>query len=331
MRAIVVDEFGEPEQLGVAEVATPLPSPGEVLVEIHAAPVNYVDLLVIGGTYQFLPARPFVPGKGPAGVIRACGAGVSIPKVGDRVLAMAEQGGYAEAVTVPADQCYRLPVGMSFSAAASLSLVYDTAWFALRERGRLQPGETVLVLGASGGVGQAAVQLGRAMGARVLAAIARPERATAVRAAGADAVIDLSRVNLQDALREQVFAATDGRGADIILDPLGGEIFAAALRTLAWHGRLVVIGFAAGPIPSLRTNYLLLKNIEISGLQISDYRKRRPAQVAAAFEEIFALFEQRKIRPAAPTEFPLERAGEALAALRKRRINGRAVLRLRPG
>jgi NADPH2:quinone reductase len=244
---------------------------------------------------------------------------------------MAEQGGYAEAVTVPADQCYRLPAGMSFSAAASLSLVYDTAWFALRERGRLQPGETVLVLGASGGVGQAAVQLGRAMGARVLAAIARPGRATAVAAAGADAVIDLSRANLQDALREQVYAATDGRGADIILDPLGGEIFAAALRTLAWHGRLVVIGFAAGAIPSLRTNYLLLKNIEISGLQISDYRKRRPAQVAAAFDEIFALFEQGKVRPAAATEFPLERAGEALAAVRDRRIKGRAVLRLRPG
>jgi NADPH2:quinone reductase len=331
MRAIVVGEFGEPEQLRVAEVVTPLPSAGEVLIEIHAAPVNYVDLLVVGGTYQFLPVRPFVPGKGPAGVVRACGPGVSIPKVGDRVLAMAEQGGYAEAVTVPADRCYRLPAGMSFSAAASLSLVYDTAWFALRERGRLQPGETVLVLGASGGVGQAAVQLARAMGARILAAIARPERATTVRAAGADAVIDLSRANLQDALREQVYAATDGRGADIILDPLGGEIFGAALRTLAWHGRLVVIGFAAGPIPSLRTNYLLLKNIEISGLQISDYRKRRPAQVAAAFDEIFALFEQGKIRPAAATEFPLERAGEALAALRKRQINGRAVLRLRPG
>lgn len=331
MRAIVLGEFGEPEQLRVAEVATPLPSPGEVLVEIHTAPVNYVDLLVVRGTYQFLPARPFVPGKGPAGVVGACGAGVSIPKVGDRVLAMAEQGGYAETVTVPADQCYRLPVGMSFSAAASLSLVYDTAWFALRERGRLQPGETVLVLGASGGVGEAAVQLARAMGARVLAAIARPERATAVRAAGADAVIDLSRVNLQDALREQVFAATDGRGADIILDPLGGEMFGAALRTLAWHGRLVVIGFAAGSIPSLRTNYLLLKNIEISGLQISDYRKRRPAQVAAAFDEIFALFEQGKVRPAAATEFPLERAGEALAAVRDRRIKGRAVLRLRPG
>jgi NADPH:quinone reductase len=329
MRAIVVTEFGGPEKLRVAEVATPVPGAGEVLLEVHAAPVNFVDLLVVGGAYQFLPVPPFIPGKGPAGIVRVCGAGVATLQVGDRVLAMAEEGGYAEAVAVAADQCYPLPSSMSFSAAASLSLVYDTAWFALRERGRLQPGETVLVLGASGGVGQAAVQLAHAMGARVLAAIARPERAVAVRAAGADAVIDLSRANLRDSLREQVYAATDGRGVDIILDPLGGEVFHPALRALAWCGRLVVIGFAAGAIPTLRVNYLLLKNIEVSGLQISDYRKRRPADMAAAFAEIFALFERGKIRPAAATEFPLERAGEALAALRDRRIDSRAVLRLR--
>jgi NADPH:quinone reductase len=331
MRAIVVGEFGGPEQLRISEVAAPILGPGEVLVEVYAAPVNYVDLLVVGGTYQFLPTRPFIPGKGPAGVVRACGPGVSIPKVGDRVLAMAEEGGYSETIAVPANQCYRLPAGMSFNTAASLSLVYDTAWFALLERARLKPGETVLVLGASGGVGQAAIQLAHAMGARVLAAIGRPERAMTVKAAGADAVIDLSRANLRDALREQVYAATGGRGADIILDPLGGEVFSAALRALAWCGRLVVIGFAAGAIPSLRTNYLLLKNIEISGLQISDYRKRRPALVTAAFDEIFGLFEQRKIRPAATTEFRLERAGEALTAVRDRRINGRAVLRPRRG
>jgi NADPH:quinone reductase len=331
MRAIVVGEFGGPEQLRISEVAAPILGPGEVLVEVYAAPVNYVDLLVVGGTYQFLPTRPFIPGKGPAGVVRACGPGVSIPKVGDRVLAMAEEGGYSETIAVPANQCYRLPAGMSFNTAASLSLVYDTAWFALLERARLKPGETVLVLGASGGVGQAAIQLAHAMGARVLAAIGRPERAMTVKAAGADAVIDLSRANLRDALREQVYAATGGRGADIILDPLGGEVFSAALRALAWCGRLVVIGFAAGAIPSLRTNYLLLKNIEISGLQISDYRKRRPALVTAAFDEIFGLFEQRKIRPAATTEFRLKRAGEALTAVRDRRINGRAVLRPRRG
>src|SRR4029077_3213891 len=158
MRAMLVDEFGTLEQLYVAEVPPPVPGPGEVLVRVHAAPVNYVDLLVVGGTYQFLPSRPFVPGKGPAGVVAALGPDVTTLAVGDRVLAMAEAGGYAEAVAVGAEQCYRLPGHMSFVEAAALSLVYDTAWFALRERGRLEPGETVLVLGASGGVGQAGVQ-----------------------------------------------------------------------------------------------------------------------------------------------------------------------------
>ncbi|MFL5266380.1 MAG: NADPH:quinone oxidoreductase family protein [Stellaceae bacterium] len=326
MRAIIVDKFGAPERLRVRDVAEPVPRADEVLVTVHAAPVNYVDLLVIGGTYQFLPPLPFTPGKGPAGVVAALGRNVTSLQVGDRVLAMAEQGGYAEAVTVVANQCYRLPPSMSFTEAASLSLVYDTAWFALRERARLESGETVLVLGASGGVGQAAIQLAYEMGARVLAGILRPERAAAVRAAGADAVIDLSAAHLRDSLRTQVFAVTDGRGADIILDPLGGTIFEAAVRALAWRGRLVVIGFAAGTIPTIRTNYLLLKNIEISGLQISDYRKRRPAQVAACFAEIFSLYEQGKVKPATATAFPLVRAGEALAALRDRRIAGRAVL-----
>jgi len=329
VRAIIVDKFGAAERLRVGDVAEPVPRADEVLVTVHAAPVNYVDLLVIGGTYQFLPPLPFTPGKGPAGVVAALGRNVTSLQVGDRVLAMAEQGGYAEAVTVVANQCYRLPPSMSFTEAASLSLVYDTAWFALRERARLEAGETVLVLGASGGVGQAAVQLARATGARVLAGILRPEREASVRAAGADAVIDLSATDLRDSLRAQVYAVTEERGVDIILDPLGGTIFEAAVRALAWRGRLVVIGFAAGAIPTIRTNYLLLKNIEISGLQISDYRKRRPAQVAACFAEIFSLYEQGKVKPATATAFPLVRAGEALTALREQRAAARAVLRLR--
>jgi NADPH2:quinone reductase len=329
VRAVVVDEFGPPEGLRVAEMPTPRPGPGEVLVEVHMASVNYVDLLVVGGTYQSLPARPFIPGKGPAGVVTELGSDVTTPRVGYHVLAMAEEGGYAEAVVLPADQCYRLPPRMSFLEAASLSLVYDTAWFALRERARLTPGETVLVLGASGGVGRASVQLAHAMGARVLAGILRQEKATAARAAGADAVIDLSRQNPRDALREEVWAATDGRGADVILDPLGGDVFDAALRALAWCGRLVVIGFAAGRIPTVKTNYLLLKNIEVSGLQISDYRRRRPALVAACYAEIFDFYEKALIRPATAQVFPLDQAAEALAAVRDRRLAGRAVLRLR--
>jgi len=329
MRAIVVDEFGPPERLHLREMPAPQPGPGEVLVEVHMAPVNYVDLLVVGGSYQFLPARPFIPGKGPAGVVAALGPTVTVPRVGDRVLAMAEEGSYAEFIALGADQCHRLPPRMSFVEAASLSLVYDTAWFALRERARVAPGETVLVLGASSGVGRAGVQLARAMGARVLAGISRPERAATAVAAGADAVISLSRENLRDTLREDVWAATDGRGADVILDPLGGEVFAAALRALAWCGRLVVIGFAGGPIPTVKANYLLLKNIEISGLQVSDYRKRRPARMAACFDEIFKLYEESRIEPAPAQVFPLDKAGEALAALRDRRLAGRAVLRLR--
>jgi len=328
MRAIIVNQFGPPEQLRIADVPPPAAGPGEVVVSVKAAPVNYVDLLVTGGGYQFLPQRPFIPGKGPAGVVSAVGREVTSLQIGDRLLAMAEQGGYAEAVAVEADQCYRLPSAMSFDEAASLSLAFDTAWFALRERARLEPGETVLVLGASGAVGHAAVQLARAMGARVLAGIARTEKASEVLATGADAVIDLSRPDLRDSLRQQVFAVTEGRGIDIVLDPLGGEVFEAALRALAWRGRLVVIGFAAGAIPTMRVNYLLLKNIEVSGLQISDYRKRRPAQLAAAFAEIFGFYEQGKIKPAAVTAFPLERAGEALAALRDRRLAGRAVLHM---
>jgi NADPH2:quinone reductase len=329
MRAIVVDEFGPPEALQVQEVATPVPGAGEVLVETYAAPINYVDMLVVGGTYQFLPPRPFIPGKGPAGVVTALGPGVTSLQVGDRVLAMAETGGYAEAVAVAAEQCHRLPASMPFAEAASLAVVYDTSWVALRSRARLMPGETVLVLGASGGVGHASVQLAHAMGARVLGGVSRPEREAAARAAGADAIIDLSRPDLRDSLREQVYAETDGRGADIIIDPLGGEVFTAAIRALAWCGRLVVIGFAAGGIPTLKTNYLLLKNIEISGLQITDYRYRRPAELVTCYAELFDFYNRGLVKPAPAIVFPPDRAGEALAAVRDRRIVGRAVLRLR--
>jgi NADPH2:quinone reductase len=331
VRAIVVDEFGLPEGLWARETPTPVPGPGEILVETYAAPVNYVDMLVVGGTYQFLPPRPFIPGKGPAGIVAALGPGVTDLRVGDRVLAMAETGGYAEAVAVAAGQCHRLPASMTFAEAASLAVVYDTSWVALRNRARLVPGETVLVLGASGGVGHASVQLARAMGARVLGAVSRPEREAAARAAGADAIIDLSRPNLRDSLREQVNAETDGRGADVIIDPLGGEVFGAAIRALAWCGRLVVIGFAAGGIPTLRVNYLLLKTIEVSGLQITDYRYRRPDELKACYAELFSLYDRGLIKSAPATLFPLDRAGEALAAVRDRRIDGRAVLRLREG
>ncbi len=326
MRAAVVRAFGAIEGMAVADMPRPTPGPGEVLVTVRATPVNYVDLYVVGGTYQFLPPLPFVPGKGPAGVVAACGPGVGAWQPGDRVLAMAEQGGYAEQAVAKADQCYRLPDAMGFTEAASMSLAYDTAWFALRERARIAGGETVLVLGASGAVGLAAIQLAKAMGARVLGAVSRPERAAGVTEAGADAVIDLSVPNLRDAVRDQVKAANGGALADIVIDPIGGDAFDAALRAMAWCGRLVVVGFAAGRIPSVKANYLLVKNIEISGLQISDYRKRRPERAAECFRELFQLFDAGKLHPPSTLELSLDRAAEGLAMLRDRATGGRRVV-----
>ncbi len=326
MRAVVVREFGPFERATVGDMPEPIPAAHEVLVDVQADAANYVDLIVISGKYQFLPKLPFIPGKGPAGIVRAVGSAVTTLKPGDRVLAMAEQGGYAEAVAVAADQCYRLPDSLSFVDAAAMSLVYDTAWFALCERARFRPGETVLVLGASGGVGYAAVQLAKAKGAKVLAGIATPAKADLARAAGADAIIDLSRPDLQDSLREQVYAVTGKRGADIVLDPLGGDVFDAAIRALAWRGRLVVIGFAAGRIPTIKANYLLVKNIEVSGLQISDYRKRTPDQVAACFADVFSLYAAGKVKPAPAETYPLARFADALQAIQSRSARGRVVL-----
>jgi NADPH2:quinone reductase len=327
MRAVIVKEFGAVEEAtALGEFPKPEPGPHDILLEVHATAANFVDLLVIGGQYQFLPELPFVPGKLPTGVIAAVGADVKSLKVGDRVLAMAEQGGYGEFVTVPEIQCFKLPDKMPYTDAAAMALVYDTAWFALRDRARYQAGDTVLVLGATGGVGLAAVQLAKAMGARVLAGVSSWDKADIARSAGADSVIELSRPKLYDTLRQQVYEVTANRGADIILDPLGADIFDAAIRALAWRGRIVIIGFAAGRIPTIKANYLLVKNIEVSGLQVSDYRKRMPGQMAACFTEIFALYEAGKIKPAPTTVLPIAEFSSALVDIRDRRARGRIVL-----
>ena len=326
MQAVVVREFGPVGTIGVEDRPVPVPGPGEVLVRVAAVAANFVDTLVIGGTYQFLPERPFTPGKGPAGVVAALGPGVTGLSPGDRVLAMAEIGGYAEYAVAPAGQCYPLPQGMGFEEAASMSLAADTAWFALQERARVAEGEAVLVLGATGAVGIAAIQLAKAFGARVLAGVSSMSKADLVREAGADAVIDLSRAPLRDALRDQVRAATGGEGADVILDMLGGDAFDAGLRALAWRGRLVVVGFASGRIPSVKANYLLVKNIEVSGLQISDYRKRMPALARRCFEEIFALHAAGRLRAPTFRTYPLSRAREALEALLDRGVRERIVM-----
>jgi NADPH:quinone reductase len=326
MRAVVVREFGGIEAASLGELPKPVPKDNEVLVAVRATAVNFVDLVMMSGTYQFRPELPFVPGKLPAGVVSAVGAAVTGLKPGDRVLTMAEYGGHAEFIAAPETHCYRLPDVLSFVAAAAMSLVYDTAWFALRDRARLRTGETVLVLGATGGVGLAAIQLAKAMGARVLAGVASAEKSDMVREAGADAIIDLARPDLRDSLREQVHAVTSGHGADIVLDPLGGDIFDAALRAVAWRGRLIVIGFAAGRIPTVKANYLLVKNIEVSGLQISDYRRRMPDQMAACFAEVFALHAQGKLKPLPTQTYPLEQFATALREIKERQVRGRIVL-----
>lgn len=326
MRAVVLNEYGSLDDLSLTEFADPVPGPEDIIVDVRATAVNYVDLVIISGKYQFKPDVPFVPGKGPAGIVKSVGSDVTDFAPGDRVVAMAEQGGYAGLTPIHRNNCYHLPDSMSFTDAASMALVYDTAWFSLVERGRFTEGESVLVLGASGGVGLAAVQLVRAMGGHALAGIANPEKADLVRDAGAEAVIDLAADNLRDSLRDQVFAVTDGRGADVVIDPLGDDIFDAALRAVAWRGRMVVIGFAAGRIPSLKANYLLVKNIDVGGLQISDYRRRRPDLTAKCFEQIFALYTEGKISALPTVTHPIDDFRQALQDIQDRKVRGRIVL-----
>jgi NADPH2:quinone reductase len=326
MKAVIVREFGPLGSARVEEIEAPQPEQGEVLVEVAAVAANFVDTLVMQGTYQFLPERPFIPGKLPTGTVRAVGSGVTALQPGDRVLTLAEHGGYAQYICTPESQCYRLPDDLSFDEAASLALAYDTAWVALTDRARLKTGETVLVLGATGAVGLAVIQLAKAKGARVLAGVSSPHKAGIVREAGADELVDLSGADLHNDLRKQVHALTDGAGADIVIDPLGDKYFDAAIRVLAWRGRLVVVGFAAGTIPTLKVNYLLLKNIEVSGIQVSDYRKRTPELMQACFTEVFDFYQKGMIKAAPATVYPLEKYEAALSDILGRKITGRAVL-----
>lgn len=326
MRAVWVREHGAPETARVEEVPSPQISDDQVLIEVKAIGVNYPDLLVIGGTYQILPPRPFSPGKDAAGIVRAVGRNASHCKPGDRVAVQLEYGAYAEQVAAKDAVCHVIPGGMPFEEAAAMGLVYQTAHFALIERGLYQRGETVLVNGAAGGVGLAAVQIAKGLGATVLAGVNSEAHAAIARENGADHVIDLARPDLRDSLRAQVHAVTGGRGADVVLDPLGGAVFEASLRALAWRGRMVVIGFAAGAMPELKANYLLVKNITVSGLQWSDYRERRPEWVRRVQMELFDLYASGAIRPRIMRSFPLERFVEALALIKGGNVQGKVVL-----
>lgn len=327
MKAILVHELGSIDNGKLTEVADPVPGPNDVLIEVHAVPVNYVDIVTITGKYQFKPKLPYIPGKGPAGIVRGFGAQVNGFKVGDRVIGMNEHSGYAQKILVESQNVYRLPDSMKFEEAASMSLGIDTSWMALRERARIQPGDNVLVLGATGAVGNAAVQLAKAMGAKVvLGAVSSPDRFGPVKDAGADAMVDLSQPDLRESLRKQVFDATDGQGADIIIDPVGGDVFDAAMRSIAWRGRVVVLGFAAGAIPSIKVNYLMLKNCEISGMQISDYRRRTPELMQQCFAEIFSFFEAGKLKAPPYETMKLDEYARAMHAIMIRKAPKRMVL-----
>lgn len=328
MRSYRVWEHGAPSTMRVDELPDLVPGPGQMVVDVKAAGINFPDVLVVSGKYQILPPRPFTPGKDLAGVVRAVGAGVNGYATGDRIMAQVENGAFAEQAIVTPEQSYKLPDGLSFEAAAAMGLVYQTAHFALVERGQYKRGETVLVGGAAGGVGLAAVQIAKGLGAKVLAGVRSPEEAEVVRAAGVDAVIDLSVPDLRESIRAQVHAATGGHGADVVLDPLGADFFAGALRAMAWCGRLVVIGFAAGDIPTLKVNYLLLKNIAVSGLQWSDYRDRTPERIQQVQQDLFDLWRSGAVKPRIMRDFAFSELPEALDLVSQGKVQGKAVIRV---
>jgi NADPH2:quinone reductase len=329
MRALVVHQHGALENLKLETFPDPQPGPDDVLVEVHASSVNFPDLLVIAGTYQILPAMPFVPGKDLAGTVAAAGADVTDFNPGDRVMAQIEYGAFAEQAAVPSRNCYRMPDSMSFTEGAAMGLVYLTAHFALVERGDIRPGEIVLVTGAAGGVGHAAVQLARALGATVVAAVSAENQAAAARAAGADHVVRTDVADLRESFRQQVFSAVGKRGVDLIVDTVGGDVFDACLRAIAWCGRLVTVGYASGRVPEVKAGLILVKNISLIGLQVSDYRDRAPEKTRRAQAELFKLYEAGKLKPHVMAVYPFEAYREALAAVRDRRVLGKAVLAIR--
>jgi NADPH:quinone reductase len=322
MRAMVVKQFGSPEQMSLEELPIPEPGQGEVLIEAHAIGVNFPDLLVIEGKYQILPELPFSPGKEVAGIVTAVGSGVENPKVGERVMAQLEHGAYREQVLAEANNVAVLPEGISFEEGAAFGLVYLTVYFGLVRRARLRAGEWVLVTGAGGGVGSAGVQLARALGARVIAVARTEDRRDFALEQGADHAIEVE----SEGFKERVMEITNGHGADVILESVGGELFRSCMRAIAWEGRLVVLGFAAGEIPTLRVGHALVKNMDLIGLQTSDYREREPESFREAQEALLDLLARGKVGVRVSATYTLETAAEALDAMREGRIRGKAVL-----
>jgi len=329
MKALLSHEAGGPETLRLTDLAEPSPGPGELLVRVRAAAVNYPDVLIIEDKYQFKPPRPFAPGGEIAGEVEAVGEEVVGWKPGDRLIAVPGWGGMAEKIVIPSKIAIPLPAERSFTDGAALLLTYATSIHALYDRGRLQAGQSLLVLGAAGGVGLAAVELGKAKGARVIAAVSSEEKAAAARGAGADEAIVYPRGPFdkdgQKALAKLFKDAVGPDGADVIYDPVGGDYAEAALRAIAWEGRYLVVGFPAG-IPKLPLNLTLLKSCDVCGVFWGAFAARDPKANAGHVVELFRLWDEGKIRPHVSATYPLERGGQAIAAMAARQVIGKLVV-----
>jgi NADPH:quinone reductase-like Zn-dependent oxidoreductase len=329
VKALLSHQPGGPETLRLDEVPDPRPGAGQLLVRVRACAINYPDVLIIEDKYQFKPPRPFAPGGEIAGIVEAVGEGVSGWAEGDRVIAMIGHGGLAEKVLVAAPMALKLPEGRSFEEGSALILTYATSIHALLDRGRLKEGQTLLVLGAAGGVGLAAVELGKAYGARVVAAVSSEEKAEAARVAGADAVLVYPRgpfdKDASKALSQHFKDAVGPGGADVVYDPVGGDYAEPALRAIAWEGRYLVVGFPAG-IPKLPLNLTLLKSCDVCGVFWGAFAARDPKANAAHIAMLFRLWDEGKIAPKVSATWPLERAGEAIAHMAARQAIGKLVV-----
>jgi NADPH2:quinone reductase len=322
MRAIAVDRWMDPSELRVSEIPEPKAGPAELLVEVRAAGCNFFDLLIVQGKYQIKPAFPFTPGGEIAGVVRQVGEGVDGFAAGDRVLAWTRTGGYAELALARACNAFHLPDAMSFDDGAAIPIVYPTAFAALVFRAGLEAGETLLVHAAAGGAGSAAVQVGKALGARVIATAGGAEKLAIARGLGADEVIDYQQQDFVARVNE----LSDGRGADVIYDSVGGDVFDRSLRCIAWNGRVLIVGFASGRIPELKLNRVLLKNISVSGIHWGAYPEHEPEKVSQAFGAVLGLYRQGLIRPLIFGSYALEQLPTALAALASRRTHGKLII-----
>jgi NADPH:quinone reductase len=322
MKAVLCKQFGPPDSLVLETLESPRAGAGEVVLSVKAASVNFPDVLIIQNKYQFKPPLPFSPGSELAGVVKEVGAGVQGWRTGDRVMAFTTYGAFAEEVKTEASRLLPLPQNMDFVTGASFVLTYATTDHALRDRGALAAGETLLVLGAAGGVGLAAIEVGKALGARVIACASSDDKLAVCRSHGADATINYATEDL----RERIKALTAGHGPDVIYDPVGGPYSEPAFRSIAWRGRHLVVGFAAGEIPKLPLNLALLKGASVVGVFWGDFARREPARFAESVRQLTKWYAEGRLKPHVSQTFPLEKAAEALKAMAARQVKGKVVL-----